>query len=298
MGNFLSSMGLKEKLILGVILALIILIPTSSYVISYRLRTQSKAKADTPSTNIPAKEVPKTSPLQELKRNLGSGGKDATAPAQPEVFFGPTLSFKLNIEGRPVGKHQAKIFMGISQGSPTQNPEYLLSFNIDVPATGEFKGLSMAGLTQGDTYTAYIKAPAQIATSSAFTLKPAVTDLGLFNLLTGDLNEDNIINSADYTIARQAYGATPTSSNWVENADFNLDGIINNIDLSIILKHIGQTGQSGPYYSTTASQSGSPSGTTLLSPTSAGRPETPQETKELIKVPGSGGFWLWVPNSN
>lgn len=288
----ISSLGTREKIILGIIVLLIVLIPTSSYVIAYRFRSQTKAKADAPLTVIPAKEVPKTSPLQDLKKKLGAN--DASSPAQPEVFFGPTLSFKLNIEGRPAGKNQAKIFLGISQGDPTNNPEYLLSFNIDVPSTGEYKGLSMAGLTQGDKYTAYIKAPAQIATSSAFLLKAAETNLGTFNLITGDLNEDNVINSADYTIAKQAYGSTPGSEKWVENADFNLDGIINNSDLSLIVKHFGKTGLSGPYYSKTATQSASTSGS-LLSPISVGNPETPEETKELIKVPGSGGFWLWVP---
>jgi len=88
-------------------------------------------------------------------------------------------------------------------------------------------------------------------------------------LTTGDLNEDNTINSADYTIAKNLYGTTPASSEWNFRVDFNLDGIINNVDLAYIIKNFGKTGVSSTWLSAPATATGS------------GSP--------------SGGYWLWVP---
>lgn len=292
-------MGLKEKIIIGVVGLLVVLIPVTSYVISYRFRSQTKAQAELNRKSGKLdlsggpKEVPKTAPIDELKKNLGI--KDATKSAQKgssEVFFGPTLNFKLKIGGRPEGKQATDLFLGVAEGNPTNNPTYLLSFNVDVPDSGEYKGLSLAGLTQGSKYTAYLKARAQIATTSAFLLKPSVTDIGVLNLLTGDLNEDNIINSADYSIIKGAFGTNSKSKNWNQIADFNLDGVINNFDLIIVIKNFNKTGQSGPYFSTTptASSSGIPAATSsgsLFRESSRGG--------VLERIPGVGGYWLWVP---
>lgn len=279
-------MGLREKIILGAIGLLIVIIPSTAFVISFRFRAQTQAEAQKNrqiakfSPQPLPKEFTQTSALQELKSNL-QATSSPTPKSSPTVFFGPTLSFKISIEARPSDKQAAKIFVGIASGAVKDKPDYLLSFNVDVPDNGSFEGLSLAGLTQGDSYSAYLKGPAQIATASAFTLKPTVTDLGLLNLITGDLNEDNVINSADYSIAKLVFGATPTSSNWNSNIDFNLDLVINNFDLGIISKHLGTTGKSGPYVSTPATKSGS-----LQEGLYHGNP---------IVIPADKGHWLWVP---
>ncbi|MBI2022806.1 hypothetical protein HYS97_03090 [Candidatus Daviesbacteria bacterium] len=285
-------MPLAQKILLGVIALLIVLVPATSYVISYRFRAQTKAKADTTFdrkfTPLPLpKASSNTNSLEELQNNLGANDPSPTPLPSPEISFGPTLSFKLSLEGRPQNNQSAKVFLGLSQGASTQNPQYLLSFSVTTPQSGEYSNLSLAGLTVGDTYTAYVKATPFIATSSAFILKSAVTDLGVLKLIAGDLNDDNVINSSDYSIAKAAYGATPGSEKWNELADFNLDGIINYFDLGIIQKHLGVTGESGPYYSTVSSGSAElKSPITDIPPTSLTSP---------IKIPSQGGFWLWVP---
>lgn len=279
-------MGLREKIILGVIGLLVVIIPTTSFVISYRFRAQTKAEAQfnrqAKFTPLPLpKEVSQSSPLKELKKSLDIKSSSPTPTSSPEISFGPTLSFKLSIEGRPTTNQSAKTFLGIAQGGAQASPNYLLSFNVDVGQTGAYSGLSLAGLSSGEAYTAYIKTPAQVATSSAFILKPSITDLGVIKLITGDLNEDNLINSADYSIAKQAYGATQASTNWNPNIDFNLDGVINGLDLAIILKNMGKTGSSGPYYSKTATKSGSL------------KEDIPRGNQ--IVIPTTGGHWLFVP---
>lgn len=278
-----------EKILLVLIILAIILIPSGSFLLSERFRAQDflklGGKQSVSSSPLPGKG----SALDSLKKNLESSlpksdSQNLGGGSSPEVFFGPTLSFEISIEARPNNKQATRLFLGVAQGEPTTNPQYLLSFNIDVPDSGKYSGLSLAGLTQGSTYTAYLKGLVQVATSSAFQVKPTVNDLGKLGLLTGDLNEDNVINSLDFTIIKAAYGAISSSSNWVAHADFNLDGVINNFDVGTIIKNLGSTGTSGvwvsrlPQATSSATQSG-----TLQAPNTGSPSGSP------------GGYWLFIP---
>ncbi len=287
----LNSTG--EKIVAGIILLLVLSIPLGSLLLAQRIKIQNQSATPSPSPQPTPKEIPKTTPLEDLKKSLNQipsqDTKTDTSTPAPQVFFGPTLNFKIASEGRPKNNQTIKIFVGIAAGLPTNNPQYLLSFTIDIPASGEYSGLSLAGLTQGATYTASFKGPSQIASSSAFLVKPTVSDLGTINLITGDLNEDNSINSADYAIAKNSFGATQSSQKWNPYADFNLDGVINGFDLGIIIKNFSKTGAFGPWISTPISTQ---SGSLHLTPTSGSSSGSP-----LINPPpnSSGGYWMWVP---
>lgn len=270
----------STRVFLIIIIVLVIIIPTSSFIIVQRSSVKSPAKSS-PTPFASPKEVPKITPIQELEEaseGMAAQSKQQTTPSPSvQISFGSTLNFKTNLEGRPKDDHSAKIFLGIASGQPTNNPTYLLSFLIDMPKSGAFQGLSIAGLTQGSTYTAYLKGPSQIASASAFTVRPTVADLGLFNLITGDLNEDNTINSSDYSIAKAALGATPSSQKWNKNIDFNLDNIINSFDLGIITKNLGKIGSSGVW----------------VSP-----PPPPATQSGVLEAPNTGsteGYWLYIP---
>ncbi len=289
---------------------MILSIPVGAYFISQQ-KTNFSASANNPgddrginpfSTPITSAH-PSTSSSIDLNSSLQQQVNDATSSASPSPSsipeltipadtFGPTLNLKVTIEGRPLSNQASKLFIGIASSTQTSTPQYLLSFNIDMPASGSFTGLSLAGLTIGSNYTAYIKGQAQIATSSAFVMGTNVTNLNNIQALTltsGDLNEDNVINSADYAIAKALYGATKSSTNWNDNADLNKDGVINIYDLAIIANNMGKTGASGVWQSTP-----------VVSPTpSSGTPEN------IIPASGSAqpnalpagrqGYWIWVP---
>ncbi len=189
------------------------------------------------------------------------------------------------MEGRPPGNQTTKLFVGILEGTLTTNPKFLLSFSVDLPSSGQYSQLSLAGLNPGSTYTALLKGSAQIAASSTFIMSPTVTNLNNgepVSLLSGDLNDDNVVNSADYSIARKALGATSISSNWNENADLNIDGVVNTIDLSVISKNIGQTGASGAWTSPIP-QTATPSAG-ISSP--VGGPG------------GQSGHWIFIPTTS
>lgn len=189
--------------------------------------------------------------------------------------FGPIMDFILLLEGRPAGKQAAKIFVGIAEGAIVNKPNYLLQFTVDLPEDGKYPNLSLSGLTSGNTYSAYLKGPGQIATSSAFVMSSFTTHLNdgrPLKAFSGDLNDDNTINDADLNLIKSILGTTSASANFNSNADFNRDSIINSLDLSLVTKNMTKTGDSGVWLS-----------------------EPPQ--------PGGGGggdsgqgYWLWVPD--
>lgn len=280
-----------EKITLALIVIMIVLIPSGSFLLAQRFNVANSNKKNVISLDDLAQitnpqEVPDTSPLTPDATTSPS----PTPTSDSELSFGPVLKFGLKIEGRPTADQSTKAFLGIASGEPTTNPKYLLSFNVDVPADGGFKGVSLAGLDNGSTYTAYLKAPSQIATSSAFVARPTSMDLGILNLITGDINEDNVIDTNDYNVAKSALRSTPTSQGWNPILDFNKDNIVNNIDLSFIVKNLNRIGASGPWYSrinnpTTGGPEASGSGS-LYEPVSG---------QEVILPNGQGGYWFFLP---
>lgn len=275
----------KEKLFLISFIAAVVLIPTSTFLLSQRIKVSENSPLkifDRKITSLPSSS-PKQSALNDLKNSLGNlpnanapaTGSDANLPS-----YGPGLSFKITIEGRPTTDYSTKLFVGIASGELSTNPQYLLSYNVDVPADGTYSGISLTGLTQGSTYTAYLKGTSTIVASSTFAMNPTGVTLNngsAINLIAGDLNEDNVIDQADYDLAKSALGATPGSSKWNANFDLNSDGIINNLDLGIIQRNFGKIGDSGKWYSQVSTSS-----TNLITPPKVGG--------------ATGGRWLWVPS--
>lgn len=284
----------KQKLLLGVYVFILVSIPMGSFLASqYRTTVKSSAfeqKGTKPTLQIPPK--PSISPARQLLNASQQTAADAVVTATPSpeplsptiaTSYGPTLSLKVTLEGRPNNDQTTKLFVGIAEGILTTNPKFVLSFSVDIPTSGDYSNLSLAGLNPGSTYTALLKGSSQIAKSVTFTMSPAMTNLNdgqSINLISGDLNEDNVVNNADLTIAQKAIGTTSKSSNWNENADLNKDGVINIFDLGIISKNIGQTGDSGVW--TSPIPKAATSSTSLSSPP-VGGPDN------------SSGYWLWLP---
>lgn len=290
----MPSLTRTQILALAGFLLILVSIPLTFTLVKRSQTFKSKASEvrDLPeiegSASAKLREVPSTSPLTELQKLLETSKEEEGQPTPTPIpaanlAFGPTMTIKINIEGRPQNNQAAKVFIGLSAGAATTKPKYVLSFTVDIPASGIFSGLSLAGLNPGSTYTAYLKGPGQIDTASTFVMGPTESQLNNnlpVLLLSGDLNEDNTINSADYTIAKSLYRSTFSSSNWNERADFNLDKVINNMDLVYITRNFGKTGASGTWYS--------PIPTATSSATRSGTPA-------IGGYESSGGYWIWVP---
>ena len=259
--------SLKMRLLLGLYIFLILSIPVGAYLVSESQTIKSKASEGKTITKVAPKSATSSASARQILNDSESDLADLasildTSPtptpspdsSSPTIAtsFGPTLSLKATLEGRPASNQATKLFVGIAEGSLTSNPKFLLSFSINLPADGKYANLSLAGLSSGSTYTALLKGAAQIAASKTFVMSPTVTNLNggeALNMLSGDLNEDNAITSSDYAIVQKAYGATSTSANWNSLADLNADGVINSFDLSIVSKNLNKTGDSGTWTS-------------------------------------------------
>ncbi len=287
---------LKERLLLGIYIFLLLTIPVGSYLVSQYQTIKSSAQEQEGTKPI-VKVTPKptTSPAKELlsasQTTVSQGASPSPAPsASPTIAtsYGPTLSFKAALEGSPKDNQTTRMFVGIMEGTLTSNPKFLLSFTVNLPASGEYSNISLAGLNPGTQYTALLKGASQIVTSAAFTMSPSVSNLNNgdpLNLTSGDLNDDNVVNSADYSIAQKALGATASSPNWNANADLNKDGVINAFDLAIIAKNIGQVGASGAW--TSPIPKSASSSASLNTPSADPPIGGPSQN--------SNGYWIWVP---
>jgi hypothetical protein len=205
----------------------------------------------------------------------------ATIPQQTPDYSGPILSFQITNEGKPSEDQSNRVFVGIAQGDIAANPQFLLSFMADVPASGVVSGISLVGLSPGLTYTAYIKGSAQLVFPKTFTMQPKITNLGIINLISGDLNEDNSINSVDLSLAKQLVGTTPNSQNWNVYADLNGDSKVDDADLAIISVNLGKAGLTGKWTSSSIQTASSSA--------------TLNDLNEESTPSASTGYWLWVP---
>lgn len=281
----------KLRLMLGLYIFILLSIPVGAYLASQYQTIKSKASEDAKPPVV--KQTPKSAPSPAKQLLSDSESPLTTASSSPSpntssptiaTSFGPTLSLKASLEGRPQINQSTKLFIGIIEGNLTNSPKFLLSFTVNLPKGGEYSNLSLAGLTSGNKYTAILKGSTQIATSSAFIMSPSVTNLSsgeIVNMLSGDLNEDNVINASDYSIAKAAINATPSSPNWNEAADLNKDGVVNLFDLVILSKNIGKIGATGAWTSSIPKVA-TPSASLNNPP--IGSPEDE-----------SSGFWIWVP---
>jgi hypothetical protein len=285
----------KAKLLLGVYVFMLLSIPVGAYLASQSQNPFTKASAPAKSPLPSLVPLKNSIDIKQLTAPAGSAlpsnALEATDSAAATTY-GPTLNLKVNLEGRPIGNQAVKLFVGIVDATAT-TLKYLLSFTVDVPGSGAFSGISLSGLDVGSNYKAILKGPAQLATSSAFVMGPSVTLLNGGNtitLLSGDLNEDNVVNTADYSIMKTAFGKKSTDSDWNENIDLNKDGVINAIDLGLVIKNFGKTGDSGVWGSPVppaATSSGS------ISPT--GATELEQATPAGTLNSGQSGYWFWMP---
>lgn len=244
----------KATAILSIYLIIMLAIPVGFAV--YK-RTQEKGRFNPIASANPQTEAKagdsSSSALDELKQSLENITPTPTQDSQPaSTSFGPNLDFSIEQEGRPANKQAGKVFIGIGSGGPQVKPTFLVSFTVDVPQSGKFSGVSLAGLDIGSTYTAYIKGPAHIDKAIPFIVKNSqnqLNSLAPIPLLSGDLNEDNLIDDKDLTIIKGLLGTNPSSNGWNEAADFNGDLTINSLDVSYVLKNKGKTGDSGAWFS-------------------------------------------------
>lgn len=286
---------LKQKLLLGIYIFVILSIPIGAYLVSQKQIFKSSAteekKPTVKQSPKPSSSSAKQTLLDLAKQNLATQSSTQSPTPSSEastptiaISFGPTLFVKAQLEGR-TSDQSTKLFVGIIEGTLSSNPKYILNFSVNLPSSGEYSGLSLAGLTVSSTYTALVKGQSQLATAVSFTMAPNETKLNsgsAVSLTSGDLNDDNTINSTDLGIMKSALGSTSSSSNWKWIADINKDGVVNIIDYSILYKNMGKIGDSGIWTSPIPTASSSAQLQENVLP--VGSPDGPSQ-----------GYWIWIP---
>ena len=63
-----------------------------------------------------------------------------------------------------------------------------------------------------------------------------------FNLLGGDVDNNNVVSGMDFAILKAAYGTKSGDAKWDPRADFNGNGQIDGIDFSILKANYGKSG--------------------------------------------------------
>lgn len=241
--------SIKIKIIFGVYIFLLLSIPLGTYLASKSQNPNAGAKEV--NRNITHQQplpgyVPGLNDIKTLSQPTPLPTTISSPSPEPETNFGPILEFNLSLEGRPANKQSTKLFVGIAEGEITTNPKYILTFSVNLPDNGHYPNLSLAGLTSGNRYSAYLKGESQIASASTFTMVDLTNHLNDGNSLTlpsGDLNDDNQIDNSDLTAAQNSLGQPGG------NADINADGLVNSFDLSFIIKNQGKIGAGGVWVS-------------------------------------------------
>lgn len=295
----------ENRLILAVITFLFLLIPLTSYLMIQKAEFEHliDPRFTTPKqSSFPEINVPQTNAnsLQEMKNNIASlpsatpgfimDGEPAVLSAEASSSG---LKLRVKMDERPVNNQATELFVGIGQGEAQANPKYVLSFLVDLDESGQYSGISLTGLDPNSIYTAYIKGVSQLATTREFTYHPGLIDLGLIPLISGDVNEDNIIDQNDLLLVKQSIGLTPKSPDFDSALDVNNDGVINGLDLSIVNQNMGKTGEAGviiPDNMTASTAHGIQQSATLETDLDTGSPEASSSAKD--------GYWLWIPKLN
>lgn len=107
----------------------------------------------------------------------------------------------------------------------------------------EFGDFSVSTALRGD-YSFRIKSSHWL---SKVTPVSTITDTGLYNLnvslLNGDVNEDNEVGPADFTILSGAFGSMVGDPNYVAGADLNGDEEVGPADFTILSSNFGEQGE-------------------------------------------------------
>src|SRR3989344_8841653 len=135
--------SIKFKILLIIYLLIIFSIPTGAYLLYQRQKTDT----DTTVTPTPVTKPPKeaqeslTDKIKKITEEKSQGTSSATPASSSSFSLGPVINFTVTLEGRSSSNQAGQLFVGISEGEPRQNPNYILSFIIDLPASGAYNNL-------------------------------------------------------------------------------------------------------------------------------------------------------------
>ena len=79
-------------------------------------------------------------------------------------------------------------------------------------------------------------------TAGVATLVNGINNVDMGTLRAGDANDNNVVNSADFTILKNTFGKGPGDPGYDPHGDFNSDNVVNSQDMSLLKLNFGQGG--------------------------------------------------------
>jgi parallel beta-helix repeat protein len=137
-----------------------------------------------------------------------------------------TLDGTVTLQGRSAANLPLRVRVGSTDYVPTTN------------ASGVF---ALASLTPG-SYTIRIKHAQSLAITQSATLNAGANALTFPALRLGDVNDDNAISLADFSILASTFNRTVGQSGYDVRADLNGDGAVTLADFSLLANNFNQTG--------------------------------------------------------
>jgi hypothetical protein len=162
-----------------------------------------------------------------------------TATSTPTMTPSPIIVGHVTWQGRPLqpaALQQLPITLTLKSAAgetdyPIQNSD----------ASGFFTD-SVTGLPSG-LYLWRVDGPKYLASSGTVTITGAWTtsvEAGLMR--AGDCNDDNVVNSMDFTILKSTFGKSNGQPGYDGRADFTGDTVVNSLDFSLLKGNFGQAG--------------------------------------------------------
>jgi hypothetical protein len=99
------------------------------------------------------------------------------------------------------------------------------------------------GLPDG-VYNYAIKGQLNLANSGNFALSGGSADVEMGLMRAGDANNNNLVNSVDFSILRNTFGKQLGDPGYDNRADFNRDNVVGASDFSLLRGNFGQGGGS------------------------------------------------------
>lgn len=148
-----------------------------------------------------------------------------------------SLSGTVNLSNYSVGADTKTVDVDIYSADGTT---LLESFtNVSMSANGEF---SVAHNQPAGTYDIYVKADHWLRKLvDNVSLAPSGS-IGSVSLVNGDVNGDNEVGPADFSLLSSAFGSTDGDPNWNALADLDGDGEVGPSDFSVLSGSFGESG--------------------------------------------------------
>lgn len=113
-----------------------------------------------------------------------------------------------------------------------------MTMTVSLDSVGNFTAQNVPA----EAYSLYVQSGTWLRKTLTVDLTTNDVTNALFELVNGDINGDNRIDTSDLRLLVSAMGSKSGAKNWNSKADLNGDGVVDSSDLAILYKNYGKLG--------------------------------------------------------